>query len=82
VLTDRGTEYCGIHDRHEYEPYLAVENIDHTRTKAKSPQTTDVIDKRFVLGPQIRNFFAANRRLRDKALRSDRESRQRESSPP
>ena len=28
ILTDRGTEYCGSHDRHEYELYLAVENID------------------------------------------------------
>src|SRR5207249_6499438 len=36
VLTDRGTEYCGT-DGHEYELYLAVENIDHTRTKARSP---------------------------------------------
>ena len=35
VLTDRGTEYCGTHDRHEYELYLAVENIDHSRTKTK-----------------------------------------------
>jgi hypothetical protein len=40
VLTDRGTEYCGVPDHHEYELYLAVENIDHTRTKARSPQTT------------------------------------------
>jgi transposase InsO family protein len=39
VLTDRGTAYCGLPDRHEYELYLAVENIDHTRTKTKSPQT-------------------------------------------
>lgn len=39
VLTDRGTEFCGAHDRHEYELYLAVENIDHTRTKTKSPQS-------------------------------------------
>jgi hypothetical protein len=45
VLTDRGTEYCGTHDRHEYELYLAVENIDHTRTKTKSPQTTDEIEQ-------------------------------------
>src|SRR5919107_1190693 len=37
VLTDRGTEYCGT-EGHEYELYLAVEDIDHTRTKAKSPQ--------------------------------------------
>lgn len=45
VLTDRGTEYCGNPERHEYELHLAVEDIDHTRTKAKSPQTTDMIDK-------------------------------------
>jgi hypothetical protein len=35
VLTDRGTKYCGRPERHEYQLYLAVEDIDHTRTKAK-----------------------------------------------
>lgn len=30
VLTDRGTEYCGNPEHHEYELYLAVEDIDHT----------------------------------------------------
>jgi transposase InsO family protein len=44
VLTDRGTEYCGT-DGHEYELYLAVENIDHTRTKAKSPQTNGICER-------------------------------------
>jgi transposase len=44
MLTDRGTEFCGTQS-HEYELYLAVEDIDHSRTKTKSPQTTDVIDK-------------------------------------
>jgi transposase InsO family protein len=39
VLTDRGTEYCGQPDRHPYELYLALEDIDHTRTQTKSPQT-------------------------------------------
>jgi hypothetical protein len=39
VLTDYGTEFCGKPDNHEYELYLAIENIDHTRTKARSPQT-------------------------------------------
>ena len=39
VLTDRGSEYCGNPERHEYELYLAVEDIDHSRTKTKSPQT-------------------------------------------
>ncbi len=36
VPTDRGTEFCGTQS-HEYELYLAVEDIDHTRTKARSP---------------------------------------------
>jgi len=45
ILTDRGTEYCGTHDRHEYELYLAIENIDHTRTKAKSPQTNGIVER-------------------------------------
>lgn len=45
VLTDRGTEFCGSHDRHEYELYLAVEDIDHTRTKVKSPQTNGVCER-------------------------------------
>jgi hypothetical protein len=39
VLTDRGSEFCGNPERHEYELYLAVEDIDHSRTKTKSPQT-------------------------------------------
>jgi transposase InsO family protein len=45
VLTDRGTEYCGSPDAHEYELYLAVENIDHTRTKVKSPQTNGIVER-------------------------------------
>ena len=45
VLTDCGTEYCGSHDRHEYELYLAVENIDHSRTKTKSPQTNGIVER-------------------------------------
>jgi hypothetical protein len=46
VLTDRGTEFCGS-ESHEYELYLAVEDIDHTRTKAKCPQTTDEVEYPF-----------------------------------
>jgi transposase InsO family protein len=44
VLTDRGTEFCGKPESHEYELYLAVENIDHTRTKARSPQTNGICE--------------------------------------
>ena len=39
VLTDRGSEYCGNLEHHEYELLLALEDIDHTKTKARSPQT-------------------------------------------
>ncbi len=35
VLTDRGSEYCGNLQHHEYELYLAIEDVDHTRTKAR-----------------------------------------------
>ena len=45
VLTDRGTEYCGSRDTHEYQLYLALENIDHTRTRAKSPQTNGICER-------------------------------------
>jgi transposase InsO family protein len=45
ILTDRGTEYCGVPDRHEYELYLAAEDIDHMRTKTKSPQTNRICER-------------------------------------
>ncbi len=45
VLTDRGTEYCGQREHHEYELYLAVENIDHSRTKARHPQTNGICER-------------------------------------
>lgn len=45
VLTDRGTEYCGNRESHEYQLYLAIENVDHTRTKAKSPQTNGICER-------------------------------------
>ena len=45
VLTDRGTEYCGNREHHEYQLYLAIENIDHTKTKARSPQTNGICER-------------------------------------
>jgi transposase InsO family protein len=45
VLTDRGTEYCGNPEHHEYELYLALEDIDHSRTKTKSPQTNGICER-------------------------------------
>ena len=45
MLTDRDTEFCGKPEAHEYELYLAIENIDHTRTKARSPQTNGICER-------------------------------------
>jgi len=45
VLTDRGTEYCGRVEHHPYELYLAVEEIEHTKTKAYSPQTNGICER-------------------------------------
>ena len=45
ILTDRGTEYCGNREHHEYQLFLAVENIDHTKTKTKSPQTNGICER-------------------------------------
>ena len=45
ILTDRGSEYCGNREHHEYQLYLAVENIDHSKTKAKSPQSNGICER-------------------------------------
>ena len=45
ILTDRGTEYCGKADRHDYQLYLALNDIDHTKTRVKSPQTNGICER-------------------------------------
>ena len=45
ILTDRGTEYCGNPERHEYELYLAVEDIDHSRPQTKRPPTNGICER-------------------------------------
>lgn len=45
VLTDRGTEYCGRVETHAYQLYLAIEDIDHSKTKARSPQTNGICER-------------------------------------
>ena len=44
ILTDRATEYCGKAETHDYQLYLAVNQIDHTKTKVKSPQTNGICE--------------------------------------
>lgn len=45
VLTDRGTEYCGLIESHAYQLYLALEDIDHSKTKARHPQTNGICER-------------------------------------
>jgi transposase InsO family protein len=45
ILTDRGTEYCGRADSHDYQLYLALNNIDLSKTKVKSPQTNGICER-------------------------------------
>ena len=45
ILTDRGTEYCGRPEQHDYQLYLAVNDIEHSKTKAKSPQTNGICER-------------------------------------
>ena len=45
ILTDRGTEHCGKVEKHAYQLYLAVEDVDHSRAKANSPQTNGICER-------------------------------------
>ena len=45
ILTDRGTEYCGKLENHAFQLYLSIEGIEHTRTKANSPQTNGICER-------------------------------------
>jgi len=45
ILTDRGTEYCGVIDHHPYELLLELEGVEHTKTKARHPQTNGICER-------------------------------------
>ncbi|MGS1028587.1 IS481 family transposase [Burkholderia glumae] len=45
MLTDRGTEYCGKPESHDYQLYLALNDIEHTKTKARHPQTNGICER-------------------------------------
>lgn len=45
ILTDRGTEYCGKAETHDYQLYLALNDIEHTKTKARHPQTNGICER-------------------------------------
>jgi len=45
MLTDRGSEYCGRLDKHPYQIYLQLNEIEHTKTKARHPQTNGICER-------------------------------------
>lgn len=45
VLTDRGTEFCGKAESHDYQLYLALNDIEHTKTKVMHPQTNGICER-------------------------------------
>lgn len=45
ILTDRVTEYCGKVEQHDYQLYLTINDIDHTKTKAMSLQTNGICER-------------------------------------
>ena len=46
MLTDRGTEYNGkVEYGHDYELYLTIEGIDHSRTKVRHPQSNGICER-------------------------------------
>ena len=45
ILADRGTEFCGRADTYDYQLYLALNDIDHSKTKAKSQQTNGICER-------------------------------------
>lgn len=45
ILTDRGTEYCGKVELHDYQLYLALNDIEHTKTKVRHPQTNGICER-------------------------------------
>lgn len=45
VLTDRGTEYCGKAEHHDFQLYLTIEGIEHSKTKIRNPQSNGICER-------------------------------------
>ncbi len=54
VLTDNGREFCGT-ERHPYELYLALNDIEHRKTKVRSPRTNGFVER--FNGTVLEEFF-------------------------
>jgi transposase InsO family protein len=45
VLTDNGREYCGRPDRHPFELFLQLEDIEHRTTPVRRPQSNGIVER-------------------------------------
>jgi hypothetical protein len=45
ILTDRGTEFKGKPEHHEYELYLNLEGIEHSKTQVRHPQSNGICER-------------------------------------
>jgi transposase InsO family protein len=61
VLTDNGREFCGT-ERHPYEPYLALNDVEHRRTKVGSPRTNGFVER--FDGTVLEEFFQPQMRAK------------------
>jgi transposase InsO family protein len=61
VLTDNGREFCGT-ERHAYELYLALNDIEHRKTRVGSPRTNGFVER--FNGTVLEEFFRPTMRSR------------------
>ena len=61
ILTDNGPEFCGTQN-HPFELYLALNDIEHRRTKVRTPRTNGFIERfnKTVLDEFFRITFREN----------------------
>jgi transposase InsO family protein len=45
VLSDNGREFCGRADRHPYELFLQLEDIEHKQTRVNRPQSNGIVER-------------------------------------
>jgi transposase len=59
ILTDNGTEYCGNPLNHKYEIYLNLNDIEHSRTRVKTPRTNGACERlnQTILNEFIKIYF-------------------------
>lgn len=45
ILTERGTEFKGRPENHEFELYLKIEGIEHSKTQVRHPQSNGICER-------------------------------------